>query len=53
MEIKVGVESKWICMCDLSTNQSLCDGSHKRTSGEEPSKVYSYNNDGTRTEIKL
>lgn len=53
MEIKVGGESKWICMCGLSNNQPFCDGSYKKMSGEEPSKVYSYNKDGTRTEVKL
>lgn len=30
MEIKVGGESKWICMCGLSINQPSCDGSHRR-----------------------
>lgn len=40
-------------MCGLSNNQPFCDESHKKTSGEEPSIVYSYNKDGTRTEVKL
>ncbi len=52
MEIKVGNESKWICMCGLSKNQPYCDASHKKTTGEEPGKVYTYNEDGTRTEVK-
>lgn len=51
MEIKVGTESKWICMCGLSANQPFCDGSHKKTAGEESGKVYMYK-DGTRTEVK-
>ncbi len=52
MEIKVGNESKWICMCGLSKNQPYCDGSHKMTAGEEPGKTYIYK-DGKRTEVNL
>ena len=42
VEIKVGNESKWICMCGLSGSKPFCDGSHKRTNDEEPGKVYAY-----------
>lgn len=52
MEIKVGGESNGF-VCVVGNNQPFCDGSHKKTSGEEPSKVYSYNKDGARTEVKL
>jgi CDGSH iron-sulfur domain-containing protein 3 len=52
MEVKVGNESRWICMCGLSDNQPFCDGSHKKTADEEAGKVYIYDSDGIRTEIK-
>ena len=52
MEVKVGNESRWICMCGLSDNQPFCDGSHKKTADEEAGKVDRYDSDGIRTEIK-
>ncbi len=51
-EIKIGNESKWICMCGLSKNKPFCDSSHKQTHTEEPGKLYKYNESGQRTEIK-
>ena len=51
MEVKVGNESKWICMDGLSNNQPFCDGSHKKTVDEQQGKVYRYELDGSRTEI--
>lgn len=50
MKVEVGGESKWICMCGLSTNQPFCDGAHKQCAGEEEGKVYRYQ-DGKRTEV--
>ncbi len=51
MEVKVGRESKWICMCGLTKNKPFCDGSHKQCSGEEEGKLYKYEY-GKRVEIK-
>lgn len=52
MPVKVGSETKWICMCGLSANQPFCDSSHKKTLDEQASKVYIYDKDGTRTEVQ-
>ena len=46
------VNGAWICKCGLSKNQPHCDGSHKKTSGEEAGKLYYYKEDGTRVEVK-
>ena len=52
MEVKIGTESKWICMCGLSSNQPFCNGAHKKTADEEAGKIYKYNSDGSRTEVQ-
>ncbi|HLC46691.1 MAG TPA: CDGSH iron-sulfur domain-containing protein [Candidatus Nanoarchaeia archaeon] len=52
IEIKVGGESRWICMCGLSKNIPYCDGSHKKVADEQEGKVYKYLDDGSRVEVK-
>ena len=44
-------EEKWFCKCGLSKNQPYCDGSHKLTKGEEPGKLYWYDENGQRHEV--
>ncbi|MGE5611931.1 MAG: CDGSH iron-sulfur domain-containing protein [Bacillota bacterium] len=42
IQIKPQTESVWICACGLSQTLPYCDGSHKKTKGEEPGKLYLY-----------
>ena len=45
-------KEQWFCKCGLSKNQPYCDGSHKLTKGEEPGKLYWYDDAGTRHEVR-
>lgn len=46
--VTVGGETRYICGCGLSGTLPFCDGTHKSTQGEEPGKLYWYDEDAER-----
>jgi CDGSH-type Zn-finger protein len=48
--VTIGGETKQICGCGLSNTQPFCNGTHKITRQEDPSKLYWYDEQGNRFE---
>ena len=46
--IEVGGRTVAVCQCGLSRSKPFCDGSHARTKGEDPGKVYVYDEERKR-----
>lgn len=44
-------KERWFCRCGLSKNQPYRDGSRKLTRGEEPGRLYWYDDAGRRDEV--
>jgi CDGSH-type Zn-finger protein len=47
-EIKIGGETKWICMCGLTRNEPFCDNSHELCKEEDEDSLYEYTETGER-----
>lgn len=46
--VSVGSDTVSICGCGLSANLPFCDGTHKISESEEPSKLDWYDDEGRR-----
>ncbi|MGI0131359.1 MAG: CDGSH iron-sulfur domain-containing protein [Thermoplasmata archaeon] len=49
--IEIGETTVAICQCGLSENKPFCDGSHAKTRGEEPGKLYIYDESRHRVDL--
>ena len=51
-EITVGGETQYICACGLSANLPFCDGTHASTEDEPGDRLFWYDEDLDRHEVK-
>jgi len=50
--IEAGGQTVAVCQCGLSRNKPFCDGSHAKTRGEEPGKLYVYSAEQNRVGVE-
>jgi CDGSH-type Zn-finger protein len=51
-EVTIGAETQYICACGLSANLPYCDGSHDLVADEDEGKLYWYDEDLERHEVR-
>jgi CDGSH-type Zn-finger protein len=44
-------DTVYVCLCGLSKNYPLCDGSHRKAADEQDGVIYIYNQDGERVDL--
>lgn len=50
LRVVIDGKDNYLCHCGLSNNLPFSNGSHKLTQGQDPAKLYWYDDAGTRRE---